>query len=315
MRIRLATRSSPLALAQTHWTAGRLRSLAADMAIEIVPVKTAGDLDLESPLHQADGKGLFTREIDAALLEKRADCAVHSLKDLPVEATPGLALAAVPERASADDVLVVPAAGDKATVKDGASPLDAIPQGATIASGSRRRQAQFRRARPDLKLVDVRGNVETRIRKMEANGWAGTVLAEAGLVRLGLKDKLSYHSLRDVLLPAAGQGALGIVARAEDRELLKLLSRLEESAVRVCVEAERAFLHHLGAGCHTPAGVRSSLSANGALTLSGGIFSLDGRQEAHAEVRGAREQPIELGCELALKVLELGGRKIMADLG
>ncbi len=299
--LKLATRGSALALAQSRTVAAALAATFPDLTVELLAVRTTGDTLQEKPLREVGGKGLFTREIDAALLRGEADLAVHSMKDLPTTLAPGTALAAVPERGSDADVL----AGFL-----GASP-ETLPRGALIGCGSLRRGAQLRRWRPDLEIVDVRGNVETRLKKAEEHGWAGTVLAAAGLRRLGLTD-VPHVSLAERLLPAAGQGALAVTARADDEATRALLQAIHHRPGGRRVAAERAFLQTLGAGCHAPAGIRTRIDA-GCLTLEGAVFLPSGSREVRATLAGDPEAAAALGKRLAWLVLGQGGGEILAE--
>ena len=300
--LRIATRKSALAMAQAEWVAAALQRLRPAWCVEIVQITSQGDRVLDTPLHLMGGKGVFTREIDAAVLENRADCAVHSLKDLPTEAVPGLTLAAVPERESVNDML----AGSKASC------LDEIPKGATIATGSLRRRAQLLRLRPDLQIVDIRGNVNTRLKKLADAGWAGTVLAEAGLLRLGLRA-VPRFSLAGQLLPAPGQGALGLVTRDGDAKTLELVGELQDHGARARVTAERAFLAAVEAGCHAPVGTLTTLKGD-ALHLVGAVFSIDGQEEVRMEATAEVSAAESLGQDVAARVLGSGGKAILDSL-
>src|SRR6516165_3484020 len=269
--MRIGTRGSPLALWQAHHVTALLRDAAPDLRIELVEIQTAGDQVQGVPLVQLGGEGAFTKAIQQALLEKRVDLAVHSLKDLPTFVVPGLVLAAVPARGPAGDALV--------SLRHAS--FDALPSEAVVATSSLRRKAQLLHRRPDLKLVDIRGNVETRLRKLTEQNLDATILAQAGLVRLGLADCITEVLDDAWMLPAVGQGALGIECRDDDAATRQLLAAIDDAATRHAVQAERAMLRSLGGGCHVPIGAKTSL-AGGAITLQGVVLSPDGRRRINA---------------------------------
>lgn len=321
--LRIATRASALAQAQTAAVAAALHARHPTLILEILPLRTEGDIRLEEPLHAIGGKGLFTREIDEALLDGRADLAVHSLKDLPTSLHPDLCLAAIPPRAPDADLLVLASAQDSKALSPATRPLPELPTGAVVATGSLRRRAQLLRIRPDVRVVPVRGNIDTRLRKLREEGWAGLVLAEAGLLRLGRRER-SYVELAD-MLPAAGQGALACMIRAEDAHLRARLESLHDEASALRVWAERAFLSALGAGCHAPVGVRTRFLPDGRLHLQGGIFSEDGRDallaageaggDGSATDAGGARAAEELGATVARMLWERGAERLLAGGG
>ena len=304
MTLRIATRESPLALWQANRVAALLRAAHPGVGVELVPVNTLGDRNRVDPLplmadalHQ-DGEpavGLFTKEVQRAVLLGNADLAVHSLKDLPTGPVPGLTLAAVPERAARWDVLVLPHAA--------AGTLDDLPHGATVGTGSPRRRSQLLRLRPDLRFAEARGNVGTRLEKLDAGEFAALILAEAGLVRLGLGDRVSRR-LSDELLPAVGQGALGIECRDDDPATRAALEPLNHAATRAEVDAERACLHRLGAGCHAPVGVRCDGDR-----LAAVLLSADGSVRLDATETGGA--PVALGAAVAERLLADGGAALL----
>jgi hydroxymethylbilane synthase len=299
--LRLATRGSRLALTQSADVKARLETAHEGLSVDLVPVKSTGDVRRTDALHQLGGWGLFTREVDAAVRSGEADFAVHSLKDLPTATEDGMVLAAVPERAPDEDLLVACESGS----------LEALPQGSTIATGSLRRGAQLLRWRPDLRIEPIRGNVETRIEKVRQQGWAGTVLARAGLERLGVRN-VAAISLSGVLLPAAGQGALGITCREDDEATRGLLRALDHEPSHARVRAERTLLADLGAGCHAPVGVRSRLDGE-ELKLDAAVFRRDGSREAQGAVDGPACDPDTLGRELADRLREEGAGEILRE--
>ena len=271
------TRGSRLALAQTAWVVERLRLAHPGLTVRTEVIRTKGDVFTDAPLPSIGGKGLFTGEIEAALLAGTIDLAVHSLKDLPTDLPDGLAIGAVPEREDARDVLIS---------RSGAG-LDALPPGARVGTGSLRRAAQLRARRPDLCIVDVRGNVDTRLRKLgqEDARLDALVLAAAGLNRLGLAGRVTEYLDLDVMLPAVGQGALAVEVRAADARVLAAVAVLEDHATRIAVEAERAFLRALGGGCQTPAAAFATLEGV-TLRLRGMVANPDGSGLRRGEISG-----------------------------
>ncbi len=290
--LRLGTRSSQLALVQAHGIANRLE--AAGHRVEIVHIRTKGDQSTQ-PLSQAGGIGLFTKAIQQALLDQEIDFAVHSLKDLPTESIPGLTLAAVPERELVNDVIVT----------ESGSALDQIPHGARIGTGSVRRRAQLLSQRSDLQVLDIRGNVDTRLEKLAVGDFEAIILAAAGLKRLGKIDDRCWHVPLKLMLPAVGQGALGIEARIDDAETIGSLSALNDPAARAAVTAERSLLQALTAGCLAPVGALG-ISSHDELQLSAAVFSQDGTQKIAAERAGRPDQAQSLGHELAEELLSRG---------
>ena len=306
--LRIATRSSHLALWQADHVAQLLREISPDRTVELVHVSTAGDRDQSEPLHKLGGFGLFTREVQKYVQDGRADLAVHSLKDLPTDAGHGLTLAAVPERGSMFDVLVLPA--QLTTEIDPENPLDVLPPQARIGTGSPRRQAQLLYHRSDLNVTGVRGNVETRLRKLDEGQFDALVLAEAGLRRLNLENRISAILKPPLLYPAVGQGALGIECRSDDEETLPLLSQITDSVTFPAVKAERTLLAELRAGCHAPLGVSTSYHSN-QLTLEAVVLSHDGTQRLHAEFTGERDDPVSIGSQVAEKLRQQGAEKLV----
>lgn len=297
-RLRLGTRSSPLARWQADHIAARLT--AAGITIEMVHITTQGDVTT-GPLGQIGGQGLFTKEIQRALLDNRIDLAVHSLKDLPTEAVPGLTLAAVPEREATGDALV----------SNSVSTLDALPPGARVGTGSTRRKAQLLHLRPDLDVQDIRGNVDTRLRKLDAGEYSAIILAEAGLKRLELAQRIAQIIPREVMLPAVGQGALGIEARADDAATLTLLDPLNDADTRCAVLAERAMLRTLRGGCLAPVGAWGRVE-QGVLHLSGVVLSGDGKRRVYAAEAAPLADAELLGQHVAEALLAQGAADLIA---
>jgi hydroxymethylbilane synthase len=292
--LRAATRGSPLARWQTETVAAALRAIDPDVEVELVVVDTQGDRRLDVPIWELGGKGVFAKEVQAAVLDGRADFAVHSAKDLPSLAVPGLVIAAVPERGDPRDALV-------------GSTLADLPQGAEVATGSLRRQAQLAAARPDLRFVGLRGNMATRIAK--AADHDAVVVAATALDRLGLADQIAERLSIDLVLPQVAQAALAVECRADDTNLGGFVAQIEDRSTRVRVDAERAFLVALGGDCSLPAAAHATIDGAGALSIEGRLLSLDGTTVLRHVVAG--DGP-EIGTELARVLLdEMGGRALL----
>ena len=299
--LRLATRRSLLALAQARAYAASLRDLDPELHIEEVQIVTSGDKFQDRPLQALGGKGLFIKEIEAALLSGEIDCAVHSMKDLPAELAPGLVLAAVPEREDPRDA-VLTRAGEG---------LAGVPAGARVGTSSLRRAALVRAARPDVEVVGLRGNVDTRLRKLAEGEVAAILLARAGLRRLGVNYPHVELCAPESFIPAIGQGALALESRADGaRELLRAI---EHPASRQACDAERAFLFGVQGSCVTPLGAHATVD-DGALTLRAFIAAPDGSQVIRGETRGAPERGSQLGADLARELLGRGGAEILSAL-
>lgn len=301
--LRIATRKSPLALWQAHHVAGLIRSRAPGAEISLIELTTEGDRFLSAPLSQVGGKGLFVKEIEQALLEGRADLAVHSLKDMTSELPQGLTLACLPPREDPRDAFVSPRG----------LRIAELPEGARVGTSSLRRGCQLLARRPDLELVPLRGNVETRLRRAEEQRLGGTLLALAGLKRLGLSGKVTEILEPEESLPAVGQGVLAIQCRAEDAELRSLLSGLEHAPTRVAITAERAFLARLEGGCTVPLAGYATLSEGG-VRLRGLIGRPDGTQLVRGEREGSCAEAERIGRELAGELLARGGEEILREL-
>jgi len=299
--VRIATRASDLALWQARHVAASIER-ALGVASEIVALKTTGDR-LRGSLAKVGGKGLFVKEIEEALLEGRADVAVHSAKDLPAEAHPELVFAAFPERADPRDALVAGAPG---------ATLHSLPRGARVGTGSVRRTAQLLRARRDLEVVPLRGNVPTRLGKIEGDGLDAVVLACAGLDRLGYGERISQRIPADALLPSVGQGALAVQAR-RDSALARDLEALTHPTTADCIRAERAFLAELGGDCNVPLAALARIE-DGALALDGLVIAPDGSELASAHGAGPASEAEAVGTRVAREVLERGGRRILDAL-
>lgn len=298
--VRVGTRGSPLALSQTQWVVERLVSAP----VEIVVIKTSGDRLAQASLAEFGGKGLFVKEIEEALLEGRVDVAVHSLKDLPAEIPPGLCLAALPQREDPRDVLVSRSQGG----------IDALPKRAIVGTGSLRRRVQLLASRPDLTVEPIRGNVDTRLRKLESGALDAVMLAAAGLNRLGLSPEGAHRLPPEEFIPAVGQGILAIEARQGDRAILDLLAGLDHAETRQRALAERAFLSCLGGSCHTPVAAHAGLSDHGELVMVGMVASLDGRRVIRARVSGPAAGAETLGEKLAEELNAQGAQAILQEL-
>jgi len=296
--LRLGTRASALARWQAEWVAAELARLGVQ--VELIHVSTQGDVSAR-PLGAIGGQGLFTKELQNALLDGVIDLAVHSLKDLPTERVPGLCLGAVPERESIRDVLIC---------RDRDS-FEALPAGACIGTGSVRRGAQLLYARPDLEIRDIRGNVDTRLRKLDEGQYDAIVLAEAGLKRLGLTDRITQLLPLELMLSAAGQGALGIEVRDGDAFTIQALAPLDHPLTHAAVRAERALLAALHTGCLAPVGVWAR-AADGRLELDAVVLSPDGRRRVAVSRTGAWEEATALGERAAAELLAQGAAPLIA---
>jgi hydroxymethylbilane synthase len=298
--IRIGTRGSRLAWWQANFVADQLRAVSAARPVELAEIETTGDQVRDLPLSQIGGDGLFTKAIQQALLDRKVDVAVHSLKDLPTLPVAGLMLAAVPPRAGAGDVFV----------SRRHARFDALPPGAVIATSSLRRRAQALHRRPDLRLVNIRGNVETRLRKLEDENLDGLILAQAGLERLGLGNAITEILDTSWMLPAIGQGALGVECRADDYSARQLLERLNDASTHQAVLAERAFLRALGGGCLVPIGAVTTIDAE-VLSLRGVVLSPDGGERIEGTVRGPLRESERMGEQLASDLLERGAKSLL----
>ena len=301
--LRVGSRASRLALVQTEWVVARLREAWPDLQIRVEPIRTAGDRDRATPLAAAPaglGVGVFVKELEAALAEERIDLAVHSMKDVPTRVPEGLEVeAAVPARADPRDCLLT-SAGQS---------LEDLPRGAMVGTSSPRRRAMLLAARADLRFTDLRGNVETRLAKLAAGRCDATVLARAGLERLGLLDARAWTVPVSVALPAAGQGALGLEFRAGDERVRGLVEALDDLASREAVVAERALVRRLGAGCRTPLGVLGTVDGTGRLALEAYLVSADGRAGLRERAEGPAGEARAIGVRLAETLLGAGAAR------
>ena len=293
--IRIATRKSPLALWQTEHVAALLRAAHPGVEVSLVPMSTRGDDVLDRSLAAIGGKGLFLKELELAMLRREADCAVHSLKDVPMELDAPFALSAVLERADPAD----------AFISNLYPSLEALPQGARVGTSSLRRQAQLRARRPDLQLLDLRGNVNTRLAKLDAGDYDAIVLACAGLDRLGFEQRIRVRLAAPDWLPAPAQGAIAVECRAEDGELQSLLTVLDHGPTRICVEAERAMNRALHGSCHVPVAAYAQFRL-GRLHLDGLVGSASDGRMVRAQDEAASEAPEALGQAVARELLAQG---------
>ncbi len=302
--VRLGTRGSPLALWQARYVAAQLQPLAAPRTVEIVTIETHGDRDQASALSALGGFGVFTKAIQQALLDGQVDIAVHSLKDLPTQPVPGIELVAVPPRGPSGD----------AFVSNRYRRFDDLPPGAVVGTSSLRRRAQLLNCRPDLQVLELRGNVDTRLRKLDEGQYDAIVLAEAGLVRLGRAERIAEVLDPRWMLGAVGQGAIAVECRAEDAATRSLASALNDPASWACVQAERAMLAALGGGCLVPIGVTSRLR-EGTLILRGTVLSPDGQRRIVATHEGPAAKPRLVGTELAAMLLDAGAGDLLPRHG
>ncbi len=301
-KITIATRGSRLALWQAEHISALLRGRYPALAVELLVLKTKGDIILDVPLAKVGGKGLFVKEIEEALLDGRADLAVHSMKDVPMELPEGLVLGVVPQREDPVDVLLSCAWEN----------LESLPRGAKVGTSSLRRQAQLLARRPDLDIVSLRGNVETRLGKLEKGEFAAIVMAAAGLNRLGLKVAHAARLAPPDFLPAAGQGALGLEYSAARKDMAELLSFLDHAPSRVCVEAERGFLAGLEGGCQVPIAAHAVLEGE-RIMLDGLVADCQGRNIVRLQKEGPAGEARALGLALSMEVKQAGGLEILRD--
>lgn len=302
-RLRLGTRGSALALTQAAWVKRQLEEHDAQWQVQLCVIKTSGDRFADTPSQNVGGKGIFTKEIEDALRRKEIDLAVHSLKDLPTELPHGLVIAAVPSREDARDVLV-------ARTK---SKLAELPAGASIGTGSLRRRAQLLHRRSDITVVPVRGNIDTRLRKLDEGSTDALVLAAAGLKRLGREAAITEYLPDEICVSAVAQGALAVESR-DDAALCERLSCLHDAATCTEVMAERAFLDHLGGGCQVPIGARARVDGP-ALRMIGVVASSDGSRLCRGEIFGSTSEAVPLGRRLAEQLLGEGADRLLEAIG
>ena len=296
----LGTRGSKLAVQQSEWVQAQLHALAPHVTVTLKRIQTSGDKILDVPLAQIGGKGLFVKEIEEALLSCEIDLAVHSMKDMPTELPEGLAIVCVPPREDPRDALIS---------RDGKSFRD-LPRGARIGTSSLRRQSQLLHARPDIAIAMLRGNLDTRLRKLREGQFDAIVLAAAGLRRLAWAHEITEYLAPQISLPAIGQGALGIEGRRDDLVIRSLLSGLDHAPSRIAVLAERALLHRLQGGCQVPIAAHATVAGTG-VKLEGLVSSVDGKELVRDIAEGTIEDPESIGIQLAEQLLARGGDRIL----
>jgi len=301
--LRIATRQSPLALWQAEFVKAELEKLHNELTVELIPMVTRGDKILDTPLAKIGGKGLFVKELEHAMLEKRADIAVHSMKDVPMEFPEGLGLSVICEREDPRD----------AFVSNSFQRVEDLPRGAKVGTCSLRRQCQLMAKRPDLTILDLRGNVGTRLSKLDEGQYDAIILASAGLKRLGLHERIVHEIEPDWMLPAGGQGAVGIECRIDDTRILNYLEPLNHQITAYRVKAERAVNHYLQGGCQVPIGVYSTISGD-QITIKGLVGKVDGSLIIQHKIEGNVEDAEKLGVKLAEKLLASGAGEILSAL-
>ncbi len=299
----IGTRGSKLALWQAEWVHARLRELEPGLSVSLKRIKTTGDKILDTPLAAIGGKGLFIKEIEDALLRGEIDLAVHSMKDVPTHVPEGLEILAIPEREDPRDVLI----------SRGGTAFDQLGAGSRIGTSSLRRQAQLLHVRPDLCIQILRGNVDTRLRKLEAGECEGIILAAAGVQRLGWTDRVTEYLSPDVCLPAIGQGALALEGRASDTFVRGLAARLDHRPTRLAVTAERALLERLEGGCQVPIAAHATISGE-TLKMTALVTSVNGRRLIRDSIQGLAQAAHRLGIELAERLLAQGGDEILREI-
>ncbi len=300
----LATRKSKLALAQSRWVKSRIQDAWPGVSVRLLEVTTKGDKILDVPLAKVGGKGLFVKEIEEAMLDGRADMAVHSLKDVPTEIPSGLEVSIFPKREDFRDAFI---SNSYAAVHD-------LPQGAAVGTSSLRRMAQLKRLRPDLRIESLRGNLDTRLKKLDQGDFDAIILACAGLKRLGLAQRISSFIPVEEMLPAIGQGCLGIEFRSSDEETREILSSLHHEDTAVCVNCERAFLERLEGGCQVPIGALAELSSEGTLSVTGLVADEKGERVIKKRLKGKPGEGRQMGSRLGEMILEAGGREILEEV-
>jgi len=302
--IRIGSRGSQLALWQANWVQDAIKNNWPDIHTELVIIKTTGDKILDVPLAKVGGKGLFVKEIEEAMLSGRIDIAVHSMKDMPAELPHGLCIGAVPQRENPQDALIT----------DGFPSLADLPQGARVGTSSLRRSSQLLHVRPDLAIEPLRGNLDTRLKKLTTTDLDAIVLAAAGLRRLGLTDRITATLDSETMLPAVGQGALCIESRTNDDKIASVISALDDAATHTAVIAERAFLHRLEGGCQVPIAGHATIDHNDRMTITGMVAELDGSRMIKQTIEGPCDLAAKLGLQLADALLAEGAASILERL-
>ena len=303
MKIRIATRKSPLALWQANFVKQNLLLAHKDLKVELIPMVTQGDIILDSPLSKIGGKGLFVKQLEQAILNNEADIAVHSIKDIPAQFPEGLMLAAICQRDEVRDAFV---ANKYASLND-------LPEGAIVGTSSLRRQCQLRSHYPHLKIKDLRGNVGTRLNKLDEEQYDAIILASVGLKRLSLEHRITQYIDTDLILPAVGQGAIGIESRTDDKQILDIISVLDDKKSRACIQAERAMNNALQGGCQVPIAGYCRLN-NDELMLQGLVGRVDGSKIIKQQITGYINEAESLGEKLAKQLLNQGADLILMEL-
>ncbi len=302
--IRIATRKSPLALWQAEFVKAELEKFHPGLQVKLVPMSTRGDKILDTPLAKIGGKGLFVKELEVAMLDNKADIAVHSMKDVPMEFPEGLKLSVICEREDPLDALV----------SNQYQSLETLPEGAIVGTSSLRRQVQLRALRPDLKIKDLRGNLGTRLGKLDEGQYDAIILASAGLIRLKMENRIAQKIAENIILPAGGQGAVGIECRSEDKATQALLAPLNHQPTATRIIAERAVNNHLQGGCQVPIGAFSYLDDQ-EITIDALVGSLDGKTIIKKQISGLSNQAEQLGIEIAERLLDAGADKLLKEAG
>jgi hydroxymethylbilane synthase len=303
MILRIGTRGSKLALVQSEWVRKEVQSRHPEVRVELVKIKTKGDKIVDAPLSKVGGKGLFVKEIEEALLKRDVDLAVHSMKDVPAELQKGLKLSVFPKREDPRDAFV------SCLFKR----VEELPQGASVGTSSLRRSAQLLHIRPDLQIVPLRGNVDTRLRKLDSGELQAIVLAAAGLKRLGLSDRITALLSPEVVLPAIGQGVLGLEVREDDQKTQDLISFLNDLETELAARAERAFLKELEGGCQVPLAGYAKVERN-RIVMDGLVAELDGSVILRQQRSGGKDKPEELGVALARQLKTAGADRILEKI-
>ena len=301
--VKIGSRDSALAMWQTKHVISELEKVTSEYTFEIVPLKTKGDKILDVSLAKVGDKGLFTKELEAAMLDKTTDLAVHSMKDVPTNLVDGLIIGSILKREDPRDVLISPKGYTFQT----------LPEGAKVGTSSLRRKAQLQNLRPDLKICDVRGNLNTRMRKMHEENFDALILAAAGVIRMGWSDEISEYLPMDISLAAVSQGAIGIECREDDAEIMALIAKINDEETATCVCAERALLRALEGGCQIPIAAHAVIK-NDTLKLNGLVASLDGKRVIKETLSGNKDNAEEIGLELAKKLTALGADEILAEI-
>ena len=309
VQIVIGTRGSKLALWQAEWVRSEIKRHFPEVNITLKKIKTTGDKILDVPLAKVGGKGLFVKEIEEAMLRKEIDIAVHSMKDVPTELPAGLHLGAICKREDPRDAFISRLQNGEFQIKA----FKELPDGATIGTSSLRRSCQLKNLRPDLKILQLRGNVDTRLRKLDEGQFDAIILASAGVKRLGHKDRITEYLPVEVSLPAIGQGAIGIECRTDDEFINHVISKLNHPETSICVRAERAFLKRLEGGCQVPIAAHATLEGS-LLRLDGLVGSIEGDRIIREQIEGPPDDAESLGTELAEIILSKGGKEILDEV-